>query len=146
MRTFSLRDFEKAMVIAAFMLLALCVAESEELPAAPVVQHSFFSTETILETAALTGESAYDGWATQKTLSSGLALSEGNPIARPLVMRGTPGQVASSAIGVGLALGASYTLHHFGHPRMAQWVMRVSVAGEGANCVRQYGQLHLGRY
>jgi hypothetical protein len=69
-----------------------------------------------------------DGITTQRGLNQGLR--EANPIMRPFVTRGTPGEAAGSALGFGAALGAVYLLHHSHHYKAERIAMRLMVAGE----------------
>ncbi len=104
--------------------------------AASCMAQNFWTTERFTVTSVLVAESTYDGYTTQVLTHRGYG--EANPLARPLVTRGTAGQVAASALGVGVVLGVQYASHRMGHERVANWVGRIAVAGEGVNCARQY--------
>lgn len=72
---------------------------------------------------------AADSITTQKGLNQGLR--EGNPIARPFVKMGAPGQAAGAALGFGAGMGTVYILHRTRHYKAERIVMRLLVAGEG---------------
>ena len=98
-------------------------------------QDKFFTTERKAVTFGIAAESVYDGYASQVMLYKGYY--EGNPLARPLVNRGAAGQVAASALGVAAVLGVQYLVHRTHHERAVNWIGRIALVGEGANCVRQ---------
>lgn len=101
-------------------------------------QPKFWTLETKIEAGVLAGELAIDGVTTQKLNPS----ADLNPFARPLVAHGAAGQAAASAIGFGAVLGTSYLLHKLGHQRASRWVLRLSIAAEGASDVRQVCLVH----
>jgi hypothetical protein len=96
----------------------------------------FWTPERKAETAALLGESAYDGYSTQKIIGRGGV--ENDPIAAPLVKKGPAGQAAASALGPAAVVGIEYLAHKLGHDKLADWIGRVTTSAEGANDVRQY--------
>ena len=121
--------------VAAIAMLVSGAAYGAALPDAPSVQHKFWTVERFSVTAALIGESAYDGLTTQDSLSKGG--HEMNPLAIPFVKHGAAGQAAASIVGVGSVLALEYGLHRFHHDRAADWVGRLAAAGEGVNCLSQ---------
>jgi hypothetical protein len=96
---------------------------------------TFWTKETKAEVGVFTTEVALDGWTTQVLLSRGCG--ELNPLARPMVTRGTLGQAGASAVGLGAVVGTSYLLHRLHHDKWAKWTLRTGAALEGANDVRQ---------
>lgn len=71
-----------------------------------------------------------DSITTQNILNHGGR--ETNPLARPLVKHGWPGQIAASSIGFFGSLGLSYALYRTGHPKLASWVPVILVGVEAA--------------
>jgi hypothetical protein len=61
---------------------------------------------------------------------------EGDPLARPFVTHGWPGQLAGSTLGYGAALSLSYMLHRTNHHRIERWATRFMVGAEAANDAR----------
>src|SRR5271157_2233059 len=106
----------------------------------PEEKPKFWTPERKAETGALAIESAIDGYTTQKLGEHGY--HEANPIARPLVNRGTAGQVIASTAGPAMVLGAQYLAHKLGHDKLANYLGRTAVAGEGLNVGRQIDLLH----
>src|SRR5271157_3797656 len=103
---------------------------------ASCMAQDFWSKERKLETTGLVAESILDGVTTQQWLKTPGHI-ELNPLARPLVTRGTAGQVAACALGVGVVLGVEHALYKTGHRKAALWVSRIAVSAEGANVGRQ---------
>jgi hypothetical protein len=101
-------------------------------------QKKFWTKERIGTTLGLGAESAVDGVATQKWLHNPGVVDarEMNPLARPLVTRGTGGQVAASILGPAAVVGAQYLVHTTGHEKAADWIGRVALGGEGVNAAR----------
>jgi hypothetical protein len=70
---------------------------------------------------------------------------ETDPLARPFVQAGVPGQIAGSLLGAG-AVGAMWlALHRTHHERAARWFLRSVEAGEGVNVARQFAVLRSSR-
>ncbi len=103
-------------------------------PDHPVIvpSHKFFDRQNKLAFASLGALVAADAITTQQLTNSGAA-HEANPLWRPLVRQGWPGEMAASALGYSAALGAAYTFHRTGHHKMERWVNWLSVAVEAAN-------------
>lgn len=106
--------------------------QEDKLPEAP----TRISTEAKIEFAAFAAEVAADGVSTRLLYQRGC--SETDPVARPFVRAGVPGQVAATFLGLAAVAGAWAILHHTHHERMAKWMLRTAVAGEGANDIRQF--------
>jgi len=81
---------------------------------------------------ALAGLIAVDAITTQRLIGSGQA-HEANPVWRPLVHQGWPGEMAASALGYAAALATSYTLHKTGHHKMERWANWLVVGVEAGN-------------
>lgn len=99
------------------------------LPDAP--SHKFLDTQNMVSMSALTTLVAIDG-ATTQHLMQDYKFREMNPVARPLVTRGSAGQGVACAVGLSAAVGAAYLLHKRGHHRLERWTLRLSIAGESA--------------
>ena len=97
------------------------------LPDAPS-KHPFWTVENRVEVSMLAGLVAADGITTQRGLNEGLR--EVNPVMRPFVTRGAPGEAAGSALGFGAGVGFAYLLHRTHHYRAERIAMRMMVAGE----------------
>jgi Domain of unknown function (DUF5658) len=100
-----------------------------QLPDAPS-QHKFWTLETKVNTGILTGLIAADAISTQRGLANGYR--EANPIMRPFVTRGTAGQAAGSALGLGAALGTVYILHKTNHHKAERIAMRMMIGVQSA--------------
>lgn len=99
------------------------------LPNAPSA-HRFWTIEQKVSVGTFAGLVAADAITTQRGLSQGLR--EGNPIARPFVNMGAPGQALGSALGFGAGVGTVYILHRTHHHKAERIAMRLLLAGEGA--------------
>jgi Domain of unknown function (DUF5658) len=102
-------------------------AVSSELPDAPS-QWPFWTVENKISVSVLAGLIAADGITTQRGLQQGLR--EVNPVMRPFVTRGAPGEAAGSALGFGAGVGVVYLLHRSHHYKAERITMRLIVAGE----------------
>src|SRR5208282_6668960 len=101
------------LLLSIFLLSAALQAQSLKvdrfaLPDAPS-QHPFWTFENKVNVSLLAGLVAADGITTQIGLNEGLR--EVNPVMRPFVTRGAPGEAAGSALGFGAAVGVAYLLH-----------------------------------
>lgn len=106
--------------------------QQEKSPEAP----SRTTREAKLEFAVFAAEVAADSVSTRLLYQRGCG--ENDPIARPFVRAGVGGQVAASFLGFAALGGAWVILRRAHHDRLAQWMLRTAVAGEGANDVRQF--------
>jgi hypothetical protein len=106
-------------------------AQDLTLPEAPS-SHKFLDRQNTIAFASLAGLVAADAVLTQRLTNSGVA-HEANPLWRPLVKQGWPGEMAASALGYGAALGTAYTLHRTGHHKMERWANWVTAAIEAGN-------------
>src|SRR5258708_25617592 len=97
------------------------------LPDAPT-QRPFLSVENKIKVSILAGVVAADAFTTQRGLNQGLR--EVNPVMRPFVTRGAPGEAAGSALGFGAGVGIVYLLHRSHHYKAERITMRLIVAGE----------------
>jgi hypothetical protein len=93
--------------------------------------HNFFNAHNVVSMSALTALVAIDGVTTQHLIQD-YKFREMNPIARPLVTRGSAGQVAACTMGLGVAVGAAYLFHKRGHYRLEKWTLRLSISAESA--------------
>jgi len=116
------------------MLLASTVAaRGQELPNAPV------SKATWTTFAGLGGEILADGVTTRVLYQRGY--DEIDPVAKPFVHAGVPGQIGASLLGAGAMGSAWFVLHRMHRERAANWVLRSVTAAEGYNVVRQVALL-----
>jgi hypothetical protein len=92
--------------------------------------HHFLDGGNKLRMAIFAGLVAADGISTQEILNSGGHWREMNPLARPFVNHGAPGQLAASAIGFGFSVGSSYLLHKTGHHKLEKLMLNASIGVE----------------
>ncbi len=116
----------------AFLLLTGYSAFGQNLVAFPDLpsQHKFFDRQNTVAFTALGGLIAVDAVTTQRLINSGSA-REANPLWRPMVKQGWPGEMAASALGYSAALGVAYTFHKTGHHKLERWANWLSVGMEG---------------
>jgi len=100
---------------------------SSALPDAPS-QRPFWTVENRVNVSILAGLVAADAVTTQRGLNQGLR--EVNPVMRPFVTRGAPGEAVGSALGFGAGVGIVYLLHRSHHYKAERITMRLMVAGE----------------
>lgn len=112
------------------ILTSLSLAQEIDLPEAPMPR------EAKIEFAVLAAEVVADGVSTRILYQRGCG--ENNPIAKPFVRAGVGGQVAASLLSVAAVGGAWALLHRTHHDRMAKWMLRTLVVGEGINDIRQF--------
>ena len=120
-------------ILAIMILFAGYTAAAQELtlPEAPS-SHKFFDRQNTTAFVALGGLVAADAVTTQRVINSGVA-HEANPLWRPMVQQGWPGEMAASALGYSATLGVVYTFHKTGHHKMERWANWMSVAIEAGN-------------
>jgi hypothetical protein len=107
---------------------ALAQGFTTNAPAPSPIQRSFWTVENKLDLSILAGLVAADGITTQRGLNQGLR--EVNPVTRPFVTRGVPGEAVGSALGFGVGVGVVYLLHRSHHYKAEHITMRLMVAGE----------------
>ena len=120
--------------LAIFLLIGAANAQEKlvmtgKVPDAPST-HRFWSTENKIDFSIFAGQVAADAFTTQRGLNRGFR--EVNPLMRPLVTRGVPGQATASALSFGAGLGTVYLLHITRHYRAEHITLRLILAGEGA--------------
>jgi hypothetical protein len=98
------------------------------LPDSPKPQHPFWTIENKVDASLLAGLVAADAITTQRGLNEGFR--EVNPIMRPFVTRGAPGEAVGSALGFGAAIGVAYMMHRSHHYKAERIAMRLMIAGE----------------
>jgi len=96
-------------------------------PDAPSAQ-KFWTPENRIEFSILAGLITVDAITTQHGLNNGFR--ESNPVMRPLVTRGAPGEAAASSIGFGFAIGTAYLLHRTHHYKAERVAVRTMLAVE----------------
>ena len=109
----------------------------QELPDAPV------SKETWGRFAVIGAEILTDGVTTRVLYQR--HYNEINPLARPFVCAGVPGQIGGSLLGAGAVSGVWFVLRRTRHDRAASWFLRSVAAGEGSNVSRQLAILRTSR-
>jgi hypothetical protein len=82
----------------------------------------------------------YDGWSTQYLLRRGY--SEGNPLARWMVSKGTWGQILACVVGFSACAVITFLFAHYGHSLLSGVFAVCAVIGEGLNCARQGWIVH----
>lgn len=113
--------------------MAACYSLSaQELTAPDALSHKFFDRQNKIAFASLGALVATDAVMTQRLTNSGVA-HEANPLWRPLVKQGWPGEMAASALGYSAALGMAYTFHKTGHHKMERWANWITIAVESGN-------------
>lgn len=110
---------------------------AQELPNPPI------SKATLATFAAFGAEVVADGVTTRVLYQR--RYDENNPIVRPLVHAGVPGQVGASLLGAGATVGVWFVLHRAHRERAATWFLRLVTAGEGCNVARQLRILRTSR-
>ena len=97
----------------------------QEFPDAPV------SKETWGTFAVIGAEILTDGVTTRVLYQR--HYNEINPLARPFVCAGVPGQIGGSLLGAGAVSGVWFVLRRTRHDRAASWFYGSVAAGEGSN-------------
>jgi hypothetical protein len=113
------------------------VVHGQELPDAPVSKQTW-GTFAVVGTEILA-----DGVTTRVLYQR--HYNEMNPLARPFVRAGVPGQIAASLLGAGAVSGVWFVLRRTHHDRAASWFLRSVAAGEGSNVSRQLAILRTSR-
>lgn len=117
-----------------YLLLLLVVSLpmlGQDVPEAP--SHSFFERGSEIRMGVIAALIAGDGITTQHILGVDHG-SEMNPLVRPLVTKGAPGQAGASILGYAFSIGSSYLLHRTGHHRLERLMLNTTIAIE-AECV-----------
>lgn len=90
--------------------------------------HKFFDATNIALTLAESGALFADGVYTRRLVTRYPGLgSEADPIARPFVNAGWPGQIAGGVLVVGADVALRYVLHRRGHHTLERWVPLVLI-------------------
>jgi hypothetical protein len=92
--------------------------------------HRFFDRGNKIRMGVLASLVAADGISTQEILNSGGHWREMDPLARPFVNHGAPGQLAASVLGYGFSVGTSYLLHKTGHHKLEKLMLDASIGVE----------------
>jgi len=127
------------LLLSAAMQAQNFAVNSFALPDAPH-QHPFFTVENKIGFGILAGLITADAITTQRGLSEGYR--EVNPLMRPLVTRGIPGEAAASALGFGTGVGVVYLFHRTHHYKAERIAMRMIVAGESGFVANNIIALH----
>ena len=113
------------------------VAHGQDLPEAPIAKQTWTTF------AAFGAEVVADGVSTRILYQR--HHPETDPLARPFVRAGVPGQIAASLLGAGLTGGVWFALRRTHHDRAAKGFLRSVTAGEGCNVARQFSILRRSR-
>jgi hypothetical protein len=124
------------------LLLALTVwSRGQNLPEAPSARETRTQPRTMF--LIFGAEVLADGVTTRVLYQR--HYPETDPLARPFVQAGVPGQVAASLLGAGAVGGVWFALHRTHRERAASWFLRSVTAGEGVNVARQFAVLRTSR-
>jgi hypothetical protein len=110
-------------------------ARGQELPDAPVSKAEWTTF------AGLGAEIVADGVTTRALYQR--HYDELDPVAKPFVHAGVPGQIGVSLLGAGAMGGAWFLLHRTHHERAGEWFLRSVMAAEGYNVGRQVALLRV---
>lgn len=143
------------------VLLLIGAAAGQDLPETPMFRQAAFSQRAPVSTrdskqavisqrasisrrdwvmfAGLGAEIVADGVTTRVLYQR--RYYEDDPLARPFVQAGVPGQVAASLMAAGGLAGAWWALHRSHRDRMARGLLWSAAAVEGANDARQFAIL-----
>jgi hypothetical protein len=116
--------------VAVILLLSTGVVLGQTLPDAPI------SKVTWTTLAGLGAEILADGVTTRVLYQR--RYDENNPLVKPFVHAGVPGQIAASLLGAGAAGGTWFVLRRTHHDRAASWFLRFVTGAEGGNVFRQF--------
>lgn len=100
--------------------------------------HRFWDKTNVALTVLEGGAMTFDGATTQHALRKYPDGREGNPLARPFVERGWPGQIAGGAIVISSEVGVRYLLHKRGRHRLERILPLVLTAAHTAFGIRNY--------
>lgn len=111
-------DTYAAVVLCLLALPSVAAAQERREPSAEK-PHRFFDATNITLTAIETAALLADGITTQRARTKYPEFFyEADPIARPFVERGWPGQIVGGALFIGADVGLRYWLHKNGHHRI----------------------------
>jgi hypothetical protein len=119
------------------LLLGAGIAAAQELPDAPI------SKATWTTFAGLGAEIVADSVTTRILYQR--RYDELNPLVKPFVHAGVPGQAGGSLLGAAAVGGVWLMLRRTHHDRAAAWFLRSVAAGEGGNVARQFMILRTSR-
>src|SRR5271156_6010596 len=119
--------------ILAMVLVSTGAARGQDLQDMPV------SKATWIAFAGLGTEILADGVMTRVLYQR--HYNEIDPLAKPLVQAGVPGQIGASLLGGGATAGTWFLLRRTHHDRAAKWFLHSVIAGEGYNVARQFALL-----
>jgi hypothetical protein len=123
------------------MLLVFTAAgRAQRLPPAPVsVSAGMLSKQTYTAFAVIGTEVVADSVTTRVLYQR--HYDETDPLAKPFVHAGIPGQIGGSLLGLGATAGMWVVLHRWHHDPAARWFLRSVAVGEGSNDARQFAIL-----
>jgi hypothetical protein len=115
------------------LLVLTGAMHGQELPNVPL------SKATWMTFAGLGTEILADGVTTRVLYQR--HYDEINPLAKPFVHAGAPGQIGGSLLGAGAIGGVWFVLRRTHHDRAARWFLLSMTASEGCNVARQFALL-----
>jgi hypothetical protein len=122
------------------VMLLICTAagHAQRLPHVSV-STAIVSRQTYLAFAVIGTEVVADSITTRVLYQRNYG--ETDPLARPFVHAGVPGQIGASLLGLGATGGMWIVLHRWHHDPAAKWFLRSVALGEGCNDARQFAIL-----
>ena len=135
----------EAIISAGVVLTLSSGAIAQPLPGgaseAPKPPHKFLDTKNIVLTGLETTALTLDGISTRRTLATVPGTYEADPVARPFVDRGWPGQIAGGALFIGADVGLRNFLHRKGHHRVERWLPLILTVDGTIGAVDNFHQL-----
>jgi hypothetical protein len=121
------------LVLLLLALSTLCFSQAwaEDVPLRDAHSHKFLDRQNLTAFAILGSLIALDAVHTQIALESHRFV-EGDPLARPFVTHGWPGQLEGSALGFGTSVSLSYVLHGTNHHKIERWTSWLIIGAEAA--------------
>jgi hypothetical protein len=124
-------------VVLCLLVLPLHALAQERREPGTEKPHRFLDATNIALTAIETGALLADGITTQRALKKYPEFfREADPIARPFVNRGWPGQIVGGTLFIGADVGLRYWLHKNGHHRIER-ILPMVLTTYGSVCAIQ---------
>lgn len=109
---------------------------------APNAAHRFFDGLNVGLTVMESGALLADGFTTQYALTHVPNSREADPLARPFVSRGWPGQIAGGALVVTADVGIRYWLHRSNHHRIERWMPLILTVYGSGGAIHNWREIH----
>jgi hypothetical protein len=107
----------------------------QEPTSGPRPVHRFADRLNIALTVAGVGALLADGATTQYLMKNYPGGREVDPLARPFVENGWPGQILGGTLFIGAEVGLRYVLHRKGHHRVERWFSTIPITYGGVCAV-----------